>query len=142
MAKKVKISVTGIKELDKKLVRLGKEVSSGKKVMRRALRGGTKIIQAEAKARVPVDTGQLARSIKVRAKRSRRHIRYVVISGDTSFTGRFYSSFVELGYTKKDGTHVPAQPFLRSAFHTKKAEAARYIKKHALIELGNLIQSL
>ena len=140
---KVGLSITGIKKIDRKLKKLDKEVTQSKKVLRRALREGTKIIQREAQARCPTDEGDLKKSLKVRAgKRSRKHIRYVVISRSEDLTP-FYSAFVEFGHFAFGGSeYIAPQPFLRPAYDAKKKVAADFIKQQALKDLDVLIKGI
>ena len=84
-----------------------------KKAVRKALRAGGNLIRKDARNRAPVDTGELLRSIKVRAlSRSRNSFGVTVKTGEGFFKGdQFYSGFIEFGTHK-----IEAQPFLRPAF--------------------------
>jgi len=155
------VSLSGFKQLERKLNELPKRIR--RKVLSQSLRAGAKIIQAEAKARVPKDTGELRRSIKVRVGKvkNRGDVKIIVITGAGDFKGdQYYGAFVEYGYrrgkrsagvaslqkakssTKDSGKKaaiqakldkaddrqmVPARPFMRPAFDTKKNEAQRAI---------------
>ena len=93
------VSLRGFAEFEKKLRALPGKVA--RKVVRQALREGAKIIQAEAKARVPVDSGKLKKSIKVRAAKSRKKgtAAVVVQTGQGDFKGEtFYGAFLEYGH--------------------------------------------
>ena len=85
-------------------------VSLARKGARKATRAAAKLVLAEARALVPHDTGELERSLKVRArKRSRTHrgtVGHSVVTGGDAF----YGKFVELGTS-----HQAADPFLRPA---------------------------
>ena len=59
------MKLEGAEELLRKLRKL--ELKTGKKVLNKGLRAGAKIVQVATKARAPVDTGRLRRSIVVRA---------------------------------------------------------------------------
>ncbi len=100
--------------------------------LRRAVSSGAVIVRNDARARAPVDTGEMRKDIQV--KRERVPDAYVatysvhVRSGKRSrLSGRardvdkdsFYWKFVEFGTAK-----MAAQPFLRPAFEAKKQEAA------------------
>lgn len=118
----VVLNIEGAKELEKKL--LSFEPKLGKKIIRQALRSGAKLILAEAKANVPVDTGALRDSLKVRAMRKRKH-RYGVMvqTSEGWFKGeQFYGAFVEFGTDK-----MAAQPFVRPAFDSEKEAAEKTI---------------
>ena len=105
-----------------------------KKFARKSMRKAAKVIQKEAKARVPTGkTGMLKKNIKVRsAKRSRSRIGINVVVGEGWYTGeQFYGAFVELGTSKQ-----PARPFMRPALEDKRDEARRVL----VDELQDLIQ--
>lgn len=117
-AGKVREVVTGIPEIDAKLRTLEFRVQS--KLLRQAMRKGMKLVLADAKARAPVDTGLMARSVKLRAmrrSRSRQGLLVQVNSAEglvkTTKAGEryFYPAVVEFG----DG-ETPAHPFLRPAY--------------------------
>lgn len=116
------VNVEGAKELEKKLLSL--EPKLGRKIIRQALRKGAKLILNQAKANVPVDTGDLKKSLKVRAMRKRRH-RYgvMVATSEGWFEGeQFYGGFIEFGTHK-----MAAQPFVRPAFDSEKDAAEKTI---------------
>lgn len=105
--------VTGDKELDRRLRSLPPKVL--KKLARRAVRPAAKEVLARAIDEVPVDTGDLEDSLKVRAlKRSRKNKDKVgsrVVTGEGFFKGdQYYGGFVEFGTSK-----MAARPFLRPA---------------------------
>jgi HK97 gp10 family phage protein len=100
------IQITGIKDIDKKLTKLGAKVT--KKILRKAMRPVMKEVQKTAKSLVPVDTGNLKKGIKVRsAKRSRKYIGLDVRTDDDNFIAKF----VEYGTENQS-----PQPFMRPAF--------------------------
>jgi HK97 gp10 family phage protein len=141
--------ITGDKELD----RLFQMLPDGmqKRVLRPALRAAAKVIQAQAVANAPKDTGALKKSIKVRAgKRSRKGIVRVNVTtskdSTTLYKGKqYYGAFIEFGHhvgkrtaevkrTQKanPGTRVSGgrrfiepKPFMRPAFDSKKKEATK-----------------
>ena len=82
--------VLGIPEIDRKLRRLPGVVQ--KKVARKAMRNGIKVVAADVKRNVPVDTGLTKANVKVRAvkKRKRGEIEIEVkISGDPGLYRRY-----------------------------------------------------
>lgn len=113
-------------------------------VIRKAFREQLKTVAAKAKAKIRSKSGDLARSIKVRAgKNTRDQVRLVIIGGGVNAKGethtgeQFYGSFVELGHrqgkrpsksavgTERDTRrHVPAYPFLRPAFDETASQVA------------------
>jgi hypothetical protein len=64
------IAITGLKEIDRALGRLGPAVQ--RRVIRKAMRAGLKVLATAVKAEVPVDTGRTSSEVKVRAVKSRR----------------------------------------------------------------------
>ena len=66
------ISLSGDKKLDRALKAMGPKLT--KKILRKAVRRAAKPVLTTARARVPIDEGDLKRSLKIRAmKRSRRN---------------------------------------------------------------------
>lgn len=124
----MKMSISGGDLLARKLEAL--PVKTAKKILGRALRDGAKIVQAEMKARAPVRTGRMRKSITVRAQRrtrraeigmnvqldTRRHPDLIT----TTAEGKryFYPAVVEYGARGR-----PARPFMRPAFDTAKGRA-------------------
>lgn len=117
MAGQVKFEIKGLKEVIKNLKELEPKVQ--KKVVRKALREGTKIVQKEMQGEAPTDTGALKKSIKVRAGKQKKHSLSVKVETDKSqFPDQYYSAFVEFGTSKQ-----PAQHFMENAFKAKEDEA-------------------
>jgi HK97 gp10 family phage protein len=144
----IKIDLLGDKQLMRKLDRLSTRV--GRRVLRKATRAGTTPVLRDAKSRVPVDEGNLKKSMGRRFKWYNRTGTYVVIVGprqrqekttlkrgslfQTTTTKAIKGShghLVEFGteprYTKNGAFRGigPAQPFMRPAWEAgrKKAEA-------------------
>ena len=124
----MQMKVLGLKELDRKLARL--EGKAAKKIVRKAVRSGAKLIHAEAKRLVPVDEGEIKTSIKVRAgksKRGRKEININVIAGTD------HAGAVEFGTDVME-----AQPFMRPAADNKGRAAVAVIAT----EIGRGIEAL
>ena len=144
------INIKGGKELMEALRTFPAKVE--KKVMQDALVDGAKIVAKQAKLNVPIDSGDLKRSIKVTRgdKRKRKGVSaaQVVAGGKKTF----YAHMVEFGtaahlitgkngnqlsFTAKDGTQVridsvnhtgsKAQPYMRPALDNKEKEVIREI---------------
>jgi HK97 gp10 family phage protein len=124
------VIVTGDEALDKLLAGLPAKLQ--KKLSRQATRKSAKdIVLPEAKARVPVDTGDLEDSLTVRAiPRSSSRIGHMVATRDGFFKGdQFYGAMLEFGTKErqqKSGKQVGAiQPhkfaFLRPAIYDNEA---------------------
>jgi HK97 gp10 family phage protein len=124
------VVITGIRDIDRRLRTLLPRLQ--KKVLRQAMRKGLKVVQAEVKAEVPVETGLTRSAVQVRAVKSKRRgsiALEVRISGKVpglvkTYGGdkrAFYPAVVEYG---RKG--VAPNPFMRRAF-TAKGEAARQV---------------
>jgi HK97 gp10 family phage protein len=87
--------ISGLAELHKLLQTLPAKVEG--RVMRGALRAGQRVIQAEVKGRVPVESGALRESIKIKFRpRSQKYgwVRLHLTAGDKN---AFYAHFLEYG---------------------------------------------
>jgi len=128
-------NLTGFKELAEALKQLGPRVA--KNTLRRAVSAGAVTVRNEARARAPVDTGEMKKDIQVKREKDQRDgplaARYSVFvrSGKKSrLSGKsrniqkdsFYWKFIELGTSK-----MAAQPFLVPAFESRKEDAVRII---------------
>jgi len=107
------VEVAGLKELQVKLRTMPTRIAN--QLQRTAVRKAAHVVANKAKELVPVKTGALRKSIKVKAlKRSRRNRGRVgarVVTGKDLFKGdTYYGGMVEFG-TKR----MRARPFLRSA---------------------------
>lgn len=116
------INIEGAKELEKKLKSF--EPKLGRQIVKQALRNGAKVILAAAKANVPVRSGALKKSLKVRAMKKRRHSYGVMVAtSDDWFKGeQFYGAFLEFGTSR-----MAARPFVRPAFDSEKDTAEKII---------------
>jgi HK97 gp10 family phage protein len=125
------VEVKGLRELREALVKKIPAEMQGK-VLQSALAAGARPIVADAKARAPKKTGTLRRSLfsfrvksastgtrEERAIRPRQGKKFQKAGRDA-----FYWRFVEFGTAK-----MPAQPFLRPAFESKKQDALAAIVK-------------
>lgn len=120
--------IEGLEELEKKLVELGKQ---SKKLMRKALRKAAKPTLSEAKALVPVKTGAVQRSLKIRSGKSGKgRVSIIIGTAKKWFTGTFfYGAFQEFTHyigSRKLGNkrHVyQGKHFLERAWDSTKGEA-------------------
>lgn len=114
----------GVEKFYKQLDAL--EAAVQKKIVRKALKAGGKIIAKEAKIRAPVDTGELKSKIKVWAlKRSRKRIGVLVGTSAKEYTGdQFCGAFVEHGTSKME-----PRPWLGPAIEAKRAEATAAVER-------------
>ena len=129
-------------EAAESLKQLGR--TTERKILRKGLRAGAKIIKAAAQADAPSRTGLMARKIKVRAGKSGKgRISVNVGVGAKDFTGKaFYAAFVLFGHrvgSRKLGDSrkiVPANNFLERAFESSGESA----KEAAVATWGELIE--
>ena len=95
--------LAGVDKLCNALRSVEKNVAN--KQMRKALRVGAKVIQAQEIADAPKRTGATAAAIKVRAgKRKRGFIAMTVALSKQFFTGAFYAAFVNYGHRARPRT--------------------------------------
>ena len=132
----INISVLGSEELQRRLNALPAKV--GKKIARKALRAGAKLVQARAKALVPVDEGDLRKSLKVRTRKRRK--RQPDVFGIEVQTGTreqlgikadapgYYPLAVEYGYHRVDGTWIAPRSYLRAAIDATRARVIFMVK--------------
>lgn len=86
------INIKGGEELAKALQQLPVKIE--KNILRSALRAGANVIKNEAKSNVPVDDGDLKRSLKVSVDAKRGRVTAKVKAGNKKV---FYTHFVEFG---------------------------------------------
>lgn len=127
------ITIKGSRAIERAFRELPRKIAT--KLVRRSLREGAKIVQAQAKADAPVDTGLLEKSIKVVSGRSRKKGVFLmgVLIGSGNFKGEtFYGAFQEFGWKtgKRGSVHrrkIPGKRFLKRAMRGMRDEAQRVI---------------
>ena len=124
--------VSGMEPIMKKLAGLKKSV--GNKIVRNANRSGAKIFLNEMKRTVPVGSGTLKKSLKIKTPRARKDKISISIGTGDSFSGNFagktfYGAFVNYG-TKKQKPNL----FMTLAFKLKDDVVKRTVT--AMIEDG------
>ena len=129
---KVTIKLEGAEKLERALAVM--EAKVAKKITKKAMRAGAKVVLRAAKARAPVDTGRMKRALTVRAARKRKRgeasfnvlfnmRKYPELVTKTADDKRFfYPAVVEHGTSTR-----PASGFMRRAWDSKKLEALRVI---------------
>lgn len=135
----VKIQDAGLAELRTKLSRFSDKMK--KKIAGDAMLAGAKVHLAAAKLLVPVDTGQLKRSLATKKNSSREEVGAMVLARRSgSFTGGYYSHLVERGHvifrTVKGGRRVRVgfyggQPFMRPGMEQNVDKILKAIKERA-----------
>jgi len=126
-----------LKALQKALRQLPKNIQ--KNVSVGATRAGCKPILDKAKRQAPYEYGDLEKSIKIskaKGKKGQRHITHFRVSAGNfvkTAEGKhkiFYAAYIEWGYTKPNGFHVMAQPFMRVALQTRAHKSIEYAKAY------------
>lgn len=113
------VQIDGFEKLDRKMRKLADAATA--RVKQRALDAGGEIIAGEARALVPVDSGQLRESIAVGERAvgfaaSRSGDDLAVFVGPHSRDG-FYGQFLEFGTV-----NMAARPWLRPAYDNSEGE--------------------
>lgn len=126
MATKGAVRIEGLRELGAALRELDSRVQ--KRIARSATAAGARVIVTDAKSRVRVDTGKVKKNIRyANLKPDQPGLQEsavgVRVKGKTADSA-FYWRFLEFGTAK-----MPAKPFLRPAFESKKVEASERIKE-------------
>jgi HK97 gp10 family phage protein len=135
MADGMSLQVEGLKELEKKLLAMGPKLA--RNGLRAAVGAGARVIRDEAKARVPVDSGVMRRSIYIKQIRemsgNSQQTFFVGVRSGKKYRRKnqdaYYWRWVEFGYNAKNGRFIPAQPFMRQAFEGRKVAASDAIKQ-------------
>lgn len=127
MARAVDISLLGGPELRAAFSRL--EVNVQRKVARTAMRQVGRVLLAATRALVPVKSGKLKRSLKLRGLgRSRRGFGVRVMTGYPDQLGLredrtgYYPMSQEAGWTTKAGVRHEGQSYLRAAFDANREQ--------------------
>jgi HK97 gp10 family phage protein len=128
------LHISGLRETQARLQSLGPRVE--KRVIRKGLRQGAKIVLAAARAEAPERSGNVRRNLKIRSgKGSKGTIALSVGAAAKDFKGpAFYTGFLIYGHhvgSRKLGDKrkfVPANNFLQRAYDgTKEAAAERTV---------------
>lgn len=125
----IDMKVEGLADLLKALNELPKELHRGP--LRSAVSAAAKVVQDEAKANAPVDTGVLQKAIyRTRSRSGSSRVQETAIVGvrfGRKYRKRgmdgFYMPWVEFGTSK-----MAARPFMRPAFDTTKTQQLEAMK--------------
>ena len=112
------VNIEGMEELKKQLKKLDRRVRNN--IVRSGMRAGASLVRREARSRVPVDTGNLKKNIKVSSRKRGEKITAKVYIHQDGFYGRF----IELG----ENPNQPARPFLRPAIDENQAQIIQAMK--------------
>lgn len=139
----VNVSIEGLDKIERKLNALPGKVA--RKVIRKAVRAGQKILKEEVQLRVPVDQGKLKESIKIRLRAPDRFgitARVIADAKIPRLGGKAdgnrsslnsYAAFVEFGTKKKS-----ARPYARPALEAKGSEVIKETEKVFLEEFEKI----
>lgn len=129
------IIITGVKAIDRKLKSLEPRVQ--KKVVRKSMRAGLKLLAAEVKTQIPVLSGLARSAVKVRAvKKRKRGSIELEVTIDSKTPGlikpgskpAFYPALIEYG-----DRDTPPDPFMRRSYEAK-SEGARQVTLSSLLK--------
>jgi HK97 gp10 family phage protein len=106
---------------------------------------GAEIVKRDAKARAPVDTGDLQNSIdilrKEKSKDPKKKAAYQIgprYKSKKNPDGVNYGLLVEFGHTTKSGKTVPAKPYLRPAIDNNRGKVMSVVLQKFYDALGRL----
>lgn len=91
----VTVSVSGLAELDKMLKQLPGKIEGN--LLRGALRAGQKVFLDAAKARVPIDSGELLDSLRIQTKGKSKKYGWVRVDFVAGNKKAWYAHLVEFG---------------------------------------------
>jgi HK97 gp10 family phage protein len=127
--------IEGLRELGEALKQFPEKIAG--KIMRAAVSSGAAVVRDDAKARAPVDTGEMRLDIQMKHAKGgnayQQAYEVYVRSGKRSrLAGKrrnidrdsYYWRFVEFGTVK-----MTKRPFMRPAFEAKKYAAAEEIRR-------------
>lgn len=124
----MKLTMTGIRELDVQLQRL--KLTAAKRIVRPACRKALRPIHKEIKSTSPRRTGELRRHIKLRAiKRTRRFV------GARVTVDVRHGAPVEWGWKPGDGDKVPGQYFMVQVANRKRARTIEIYRQEVAMGL-------
>jgi len=138
MSLRFDIRVLGDKKLSKAMRKLPDKVE--RKVLRKAMRTAFKTTLARAKAKVPVRSGALRRSLKLRARRGgRRRIAFAIFAGGNEQLGvpaktksgrprGYYPAAIEFGWNAGHRA-MPERPWMRAALKESEAQVIEKLKR-------------
>lgn len=122
------VKISGIPEIQKKFEALPAKMQ--RKLLRSAMTKVARIVVAEAKARVPVDTGELRKSIKVAGLAGGRGAGLAARGGGKAapIGKRVRATTPYAHIIEKGRKNAGAQPFLAPALESKESQIRELIK--------------
>lgn len=149
------IQITGLAELNALLQTLPEKVEG--RILRQALRAGQKVILEAAKANVPVQSGELRDSLKIKTSMRKGKASATLVAGSKR---AYYAHMVEFGTAKHfikpkkakslffaglarkviDHPGARAKPFLRPAFDAAAPQALTAVREYIATRLPREIE--
>ena len=131
----IEVKVHGLAELGRYLVHdLPREIASVRGgPLLQALMASGRMMRDEAKQNVPIISARLQEAISVRRLKKPQATEGVQVyvkrgKSKEDTRGAFYAAMVEYGTIGGDAPDQAPQPYMRTAFETKKAEAVEVFK--------------
>jgi HK97 gp10 family phage protein len=136
----VSVQITGLKELEKKMINLGPKI--GRKALKGALVAGAKVIKKEAQMLVPIKTGRLRRAMYIKTMSKPNPFKENVIFGvrhgkkmSKRDLDAYYWTFLEFG-TK----FIKKVTFIQKAFQNKQTKALEKFKEVLANKISLLVK--
>lgn len=142
----MKVKIEGMKELNRSLKRLGE---TPQKHVTSSVRKGMNISFKDAKAKAPIETGELKGGIKMIGEKSRikgKKVYQIVFdrakndvfqkkNKEGKVTG-YYPASMEYGFFAKNGRYIPGYHFLKKALE----ENSSKVQKTIIEDMQNKIE--
>ena len=136
----VAVHITGLKELEKKMISLGPKIA--RKALKGALVGGAAIIRDEARLLAPMKTGRLRKAMYIKTMSKPNPFKENIIFGvrhgkkmSKRDLDAYYWSFLEFG-TK----FIKGMSFVQFAFQKAQTKALQRIKEVLAKKISELVR--
>lgn len=140
MSDVVTVHITGLKELEKKMIELGPKIA--RKALKGALVSGAAIIRTEARSMAPIKTGRLRKAMYIKTMSKPNPFKENVIFGvrhgkkmSKRDLDAYYWTFLEFGTKFITGIH-----FVQKAFQKSKTKALEKIKQVLAHKISILVR--
>lgn len=145
MKDELTVNFTGWDELRTKFESLDRGLR--KKITQRAVRKGGKILLDHAKALVPVKTGGLKNSLKIKQKTSKDGFVKIMVGTSAGWFGgdEFYGAFQEFGWKQghrrlgNTRKKIPGEHYVEYTFKEKATEASQAIIDELMFEVFKIM---
>jgi len=136
----VSVQITGLKELEKKMIELGPKI--GRKALKSALVAGAQVIKKEAQMLAPIKTGRLRRAMYIKTMSKPNPFKENVIFGvrhgrkmSKRDLDAYYWTFLEFG-TK----FIKKVSFIQVAFQKAQGKALEKFKDVLANKISQLVK--